>query len=82
MEKSKMTSAPQGEDGVLLQRAVTRRVVEMATAADISTGVGASSHAPTQQERLRCPRTIIHHAGARAAPGSCVAERYASEAQP
>src|SRR5262245_44473842 len=47
-----MTSAQHGEDGVLLQRAVTRRAVEMATSAAISTGVGASSHAPAQQERL------------------------------
>ena len=29
----------------------------MATSADISTGVGVSSHAPAPQERLRCPRT-------------------------
>src|SRR5215470_2523514 len=82
VEKSRMTSAQHGEDGVLLQRAVTKRAVEMATSAAISTGVGASSHAPAQQERLRFPRTIIHHAGARAASGSCAAARGAAEAQP
>src|SRR5262245_17170102 len=81
VEKSSMTSAPQGEDGVLLQRAVTRRAVEMATSADISTGVGASSHAPAPQEWLRFPRTIIHHAGARAAPGSCAADAACSAAE-
>src|SRR5215471_14109304 len=58
IEKSRMTSAQHGEDGVLLQRAVTKRAVEMATSAAISTGVGARSHAPAQQARLRCPRTI------------------------
>src|SRR5215813_8357890 len=76
VDKSKMTSAPPGEDGVLLQRAVTRRAVAMATSAAIATGVGASSHAPAPQERLRFPRTISHHAGARAAPGSGAAERW------
>ena len=82
MEKARMTSAQQGEDGGLLQSAVTQRAVEMATSAAISTGVGARSPAPAQQERLRVPRTIIHDAGARAAPGSCAAERCAAEAQP
>jgi len=77
-----MTRAQQGEEGVLPLRAVTKRAAEMAADVAISTGVGASSHAPAQQERLRFPRTISHHAGARAAPGSCAAERWASEAQP
>src|SRR5262245_34102811 len=52
VEKSRMPSAQQGEDGGLLQRAVTKRAVAMATSAAIATGVGASSHAPAQQERL------------------------------
>src|SRR5215813_9091692 len=78
VEKSRMTSAQHGEDGVLLQRAVTKRAVAMATSADILAGVGASAPAPAQQARLRFPRTIIYHAGARAAPGSCAAERLAS----
>ena len=82
VEKARRTSAQHGEDGVLLQRSVTKRAADMLTSADISTGVGARSHAAAQQERLRFPRTIIHHAGARAAPGSCAAERCASEAQP
>jgi len=77
-----MIGAPPGEDGVLLQRAVTRRAVGMATSADIATGAGARSHASAPQERLRLPGMIIHHAGARAAPGSCAAARLASEAQP
>src|SRR5215510_12199321 len=42
VERSRMTSAQHGEDGVLLQRSVTKRAVEMATSADISTGVGAA----------------------------------------
>jgi len=75
-----MTSAPHGEDGVLLQRAVTQRAVAMSADVAISTGVGASSHAPAPQERLRFPRTILHHAGARAAPGSCAVARGAAEA--
>ena len=82
VEKSRMTSAQPGEDGGRLPRSMTQRAVEMTTSAAISTGVGARSHAAAQQERRRCPRTIIHHAGARAAPGSCAAERCASEAQP
>ena len=59
MEKSRMTSAQHGEDGGRLQRAVTQRAADMLTSAAISTGVGASSHAPAQQERLRVPRTIM-----------------------
>src|SRR5262245_45841530 len=73
-----MTSAPQGEDGGLLQCSVTKRAAEMSAAADISAGMGASSHAPAPQERLRFPRTMSHHAGAGAAPGSFDAERFAS----
>jgi hypothetical protein len=42
----------------------------MSASATMSAGVGASSHAPAQQETLRFPRNIIRHAGARAAPGS------------
>jgi hypothetical protein len=45
VEKSRMTSAQYGEDGVLLQCSVTKRAVEMATSADISTGVGVRSTA-------------------------------------
>ena len=82
MEKSSRTRAPQGEDGVLLQRSVTQRAVAMSADVAIPTGVGASSPAPAPQERLRCPRTSIHQAGARAAPGACAAERCAAEAQP
>jgi hypothetical protein len=80
VDKSRRTRAQQGEDGVLLQRAGTQRAVAMATSAAIATGVGASSHAPVPQERRRCPRTSIPHAGARAAPGSCAAARCAAEA--
>ena len=47
-----MTRAQQGEEGVLPLRAVTKRAAEMAADVAISTGVGASSHAPAQQERL------------------------------
>src|SRR5215510_12501520 len=44
-------------------------------------GVGTSSHASAPQETLGFPRQSICHAGARAAPGSCEAGRWASEAQ-
>jgi hypothetical protein len=35
----------------------------MLPSADMSTGVGASSHTPAQQETLGVPRHIIRHAG-------------------
>jgi hypothetical protein len=53
----------------------------MSTDVDMAAGVGASSHAPAPQETLGNPPTIIRHVGARAAPGSCAAARWAPEAQ-
>jgi len=45
VEKSRITSSKHGEDCCLLQRSVTKRAVDM------STGVGASSHAPHRSRR-------------------------------
>src|SRR5262249_23868743 len=81
IEKSRMTSSPQGWDWCLLQRSVTKRAVEMLSSANPSADVGTSSHASVPQETLEFPRYIICHAGARAAPGPCEAGRWASEAQ-
>jgi len=53
-----MANAKEEWNGCLLQRSVMKRAVDMSTSVDMSTGVGARSHAPAPQETLGFPPTL------------------------